>query len=87
MVCIFFGEEFSSQESCDKHVLIGQKRCISEGDSALDSGADGLRQLLLLIHAGRLCPEGDLTPWEERSMYSPWDWSTYSLQDSCGPWG
>ena len=25
MVCIFFGEEFSSQESCDKHVLIGQR--------------------------------------------------------------
>ena len=76
MVCVFFGEEFSSQESCDKHVLIGQKRCISEEDSALDSGGDGLGQLLLLIHAGRLCPEGDLTPWEGRSTCSPWDWST-----------
>ena len=77
MICIFFEEEFSFQESCDKHVLIDQKRCISEEDSALDSGGDGLGHLSLLMDAGRLCPEGDLTPWEGRS--SPWDWSTYSL--------
>ena len=41
MICnffFFFGEEFSYQEICDKHVLIDQKRCISEGNSALDSG-------------------------------------------------
>ena len=75
----FFLEKFSSQESCDNHVLIDQKRCISEEDSALDSGGDGLGHLSLLMDAGRLCPEGDLTPWEGRSTCSPWDWSTYSL--------
>ena len=79
MVCIFFGEEFSFQESCDKHVLIDQKRCISEEDSALDSGGDDLGHLSLLMDAGRLCLEGDVTPWEGRSTCSPWDWSTSSL--------
>ena len=73
MVCIFFGEEFSFQESCGKQVLIDQKRCISEEDSVLDSGGDGVGHLSLLIHADRLCPKGDLTPWEGRSTYSPWD--------------
>ena len=87
MVCIFFGEEFSFQESCDKHVLIDQKRCVSEENSALDSGRDGLGPLSLLIHAGTLCPEGDLTRWEERPTCSPWDWSAHSLRGSCGPWG
>ena len=82
MVCIFFGEEFSFQESCDKHVLIDQKRCVSEENSALDSGRDGLGPLSLLIHAGTLCPEGDLTRWEERPTCSPWDWSAHSLRGS-----
>ena len=42
-ICNFFflGEDFSYQEICDKHVLIDQKRCISEGNSALDSGSPG----------------------------------------------
>ena len=79
MVCIFFGEEFSFQESCDKHVLIDQKRCISEEDSALGCGGDGMGYLSLLIHAGRLCPEGDLAPWVGRSMCCSWDWSTSYL--------
>lgn len=51
MVCIFFlGDEFSYQESCDRHVLIDQKRSISERGSTLDSGEDGLGNLSLLIH-------------------------------------
>ena len=79
MVCVFFGEEFSFQESCDKHVLIDQKRFISERGSTLDSGEDGLGHLSLLMDAGRLCLEGDVTPWEGRSTCSPWDWSTSSL--------
>ena len=64
MVCIFFflGEEISYQESCDKPVLIDQKRFISEKDSALDSGGYGWRHLSLLIYAGKLCLEGDLAP-------------------------
>ena len=39
-ICNFFflGEEFSYQEICEKHVLIDQKKCISEGNRALDSG-------------------------------------------------
>lgn len=79
-VCIFFlGEEFSFQESCDKHVLIDQRRFISEEDSALDSGGDSLGHLSLLIRAGRLCPAGDLTPWVGRSACSLWDWFTSSL--------
>ena len=73
----FFWRRVFLSQSCDKHVLIDQKRCISEEDSALDSGGDGLGHLSLLMDAGRLCLEGDLTPWEGRS--SPWDWSTYSL--------
>ena len=73
MVCIFFlGDEFSYQESCDRHVLI-EKRHASEEDSALDSGRNGLQQLSLLIHAGRLCLERDLTPWVGRSTCCPWD--------------
>ena len=58
MVCIFFGEEFSFQESCDKHVLIDHKRCISEEDSVLDSGGDGLGHLSLLMDAGRPARKG-----------------------------
>ena len=75
----FLGEEFSFQESCDKHVLIDQKRCIFEEDSALDSGGDGLGHSSVLIHTGRLCPAGDLAPWVGRSACSLWDWSTSSL--------
>ena len=88
-ICNFFflGEEFSYQEICDKHVLIDQKRYISEGDSALDSGGDGLGCLSLLIHVGRLGLEGDLAAWVRRPSCCPWDWSTYSYMKSCGPSG
>ena len=63
----FLGDEFFYQESCDRHVLIDQKRFISERGSTLDSGEDGLGHLSLLMDAGRLCLEGDLTPWVGRS--------------------
>ena len=71
------GKDFSYWESCGKHMLT-EKRRSSEQDSTLDVG-DSLQQLSLLIPAGRLCPEGDLTPWVGRSTCCPWDWSTYSL--------
>ena len=63
----FLGDEFFYQESYDRHVLIDQKRFISERGSTLDSGEDGLGHLSLLMDAGRLCLEGDLTPWVGRS--------------------
>lgn len=46
----FLGDEFFYQESYDRHVLIDQKRFISERGSTLDSGEDGLGHLSLLIH-------------------------------------
>ena len=74
----FLIEKFSHQESCDNRVLINQKRFISERDNALDSGGNSLEHLSLLIHVASLCLGGDLAPW---------NWSTDSLWDSCGPWG
>lgn len=36
--------------------MTDQQRCISEEDSALGCGGDGLGHFSLLIRAGRLCP-------------------------------
>ena len=74
MVCIFFlGDEFFYQESCDKHVLIYQKRFISERGSTLDSGEDGLGHLSVLIHAegSAWWGGGNLAPWAGRSTAVP----------------
>ena len=76
----FLIEKFSHQESCDNCVLINQKRFISERDSALDSGGNSLEHLSPSIHAASLC-----LGWGWG--LAPWDWSTDSLRDSCGPWG
>ena len=76
----FLIEKFSHQESCENFVLINQNRFISERDSALDSGGNSLEHLSLSIHAASLC-----LGWEWG--LAPWDWSTDSLWDSCGPWG
>ena len=83
----FLGGDISYPECCEKHVWIHQKRYISEGDHALDSGGNGLGPMPLVSHAGRLCLEGDLAPWVRRPTCCPWDWSTYSFLKSYGPTG
>lgn len=57
----FLGDEFFYQESCDRHVLIDQKRSVSKRGSTLDSGEDGLGHLSLLIH-------------DEGSAWWGWGW-------------
>ena len=82
----FLVEVFCYQGCCEKHVLIEQKRHISEEDRALDSGGDSLGHLLL-EPCWQALPGRGPGSLGGRPTCCPWDWPTYSLLESYGPWG
>ena len=82
----FLGEEFCYPGCCEKHVLTEQKRHICEEDSALDSGGDSLGHILLEPYWQALPGKGPGSLGGRPTSY-PWDWPTYSLLESYGPWG